>query len=113
MSETPVTPEVPVAPAVVAAPAPAQPAAAKKPLNALQICEQQIKVFFQQKEQAIANVHALEGAIQASQQMLATLKSIEAEAKKLATEAVTKVETVAEKVENKVISIADAVKKEL
>ena len=51
--------------------------------------------------------------LQASQQMLATLKSIEAEAKKLATEAVTKVETVAEKVENKVISIADAVKKEL
>ena len=102
MSETPVVPETPVAP-VAAAPK----------LNAIQVIEQQIKVFFQQKEQAIANVHALEGAIQASQQMLATLKSIEAEAKKLATEAVTKVETVAEKVENKVISIADAVKKEL
>ena len=103
MSETPATP---VAPAVA-------PVAAAPKLNAIQLIEQEIGGFLKQREQAIANVHALEGAIQASQQMLATLKSIEAEAKKLATEAVTKVETVAEKVENKVISIADAVKKEL
>ena len=113
MSETPVTPEVPVAPAVVAAPAPAQPAAAKKPLNALQICEQQIKVFFQQKEQAIANVHAIEGAIQAAQHLVGKLKAEAAKVETVVDAAVKAVKAEAEKVENKVISIADAVKKEL
>jgi hypothetical protein len=133
VNETPVAPATPVVPSTAPAPAPAQPAAAKKPLNAIQVIEQQIITYFQQKEQAIANVHALDGAIQASQQMLAKLKSIEAEAKKLASEAVTAVETEAAKIvdavkaevskvetavegevaktESKVVSITDAAKK--
>ena len=124
MSETPATPATPVVPATAPAPAPTQPVVAKKPLNAIQVIEQQIVTYFQQKEQAIANVHALDGAIQASQQMLAKLKAIEAEAKKLATEAVTAVETeatkavagveaVAKEVKSNVVSISDAIEKKL
>ena len=127
MSETPATPATPatpVVPATAPAPAPTQPVVAKKPLNAIQVIEQQIVTYFQQKEQAIANVHALDGAIQASQQMLAKLKTIEAEAKKLATEAVTAVETeatkavagdeaVAKEVKSNVVSISDAIEKKL
>ena len=67
MSETPATPATPatpVVPATAPAPAPTQPVVAKKPLNAIQVIEQQIVTYFQQKEQAIANVHALDGAIQ-------------------------------------------------
>ena len=124
MSETPATPATPVVPATAPAPAPTQPVVAKKLLNAIQVIEQQIVTYFQQKEQAIANVHALDGAIQASQQMLAKLKTIEAEAKKLATEAVTAVETeatkavagveaVAKEVKSNVVSISDAIEKKL
>ena len=73
--------------------------------------------FVQQKEQAIANVHAIEGAIQATQHLLARLKAealkAETEAKKLAGEAETEVKTVVGEVESKVVSIESAVKKEL
>ena len=86
-------------------------------LNAIQIIEQDIVRFFQQKEQAIANVHAIEGAIQATQHLLARLKAealkAETEAKKLAGEAETEVKTVVGEVESKVVSIESAVKKEL
>jgi len=107
MSETPATvvPQAQQSPAI----------APGKPLNAIQLIEQQVIQYFQQKEQAIANVHALEGAIQAGQQMLQKLKAAEAEAKELAETVAADVESgvkeaVAE-VENKVISIETAAKK--
>lgn len=117
-----------------AVPAPAAPvvaaaqAVAKKPLNAIQLCEQKLIEFVQQRERAIANVHAIDGAIQGAQQLLAILKKeaekAEAFAKDEAEKAVKAVETAAEtvaadvkaeasKVEEKVVSIAEAVKKAL
>jgi hypothetical protein len=56
------------------APAPA------KPFTAIQIIEQDLLNFFQQKEKAVANVHAVEGAIQATQYLLAKLKAEEKKA---------------------------------
>lgn len=92
------------------------PAPAAKP-TAIQIIETEIVDFFKQREQAIANLHAINGAIQGAQQLLAKLKAevakAEAEAKKLLAEAETSVETVAREVESKVVSIADAIKKEI
>jgi hypothetical protein len=66
-SETPVLP-------VAATAAPAQ------KLTAIQIIEQDLLNFFQQKEKAVANVHAVEGAIQATQYLLAKLKAEEKKA---------------------------------
>jgi hypothetical protein len=60
-------------------------------LNAIQLIEQEVGNFIKQREQAVANVHAVEGAIQAAQHLLAKLKAAaaaaEAEAKKLVGEA--------------------------
>jgi len=52
----------------------AEPTAAPK-LNAIQLIEQELRAFIQQREQAVANVHAVEGAIQASQRLLQVLRS--------------------------------------
>jgi hypothetical protein len=93
MSTSPVAP-VAGTPAPVATPA--------KPLTAIQILEQELVNFMKQREQAIANVHAVEGAIQAGQHLLAKLKAAaqaaETEAKKLAAD----IKTDAEKVETAV-----------
>ena len=89
MSSTPITPAPPVAPATV------QPA---KPLNALQRVELEISNFIKQREtqakaveMALANLHAVEGAIQGAQHILGILKveaaKAEDEAKKLIEEA--------------------------
>lgn len=84
-------------------------------LTAIQLIEQQIKDYVRQREQAIANVHAIEGAIQAAQQLAGKLSAIEAEAKNLASTLVTKVEADAKEavaaIESKVVSITDAAKK--
>jgi hypothetical protein len=79
MSSNPVSPAGAPA-ASVAAPTAAAPKAPAKPLSAIQIIEQEIVNFFKQREQAIANVHAVDGAIQASQSLLARLKVEEAKA---------------------------------
>ena len=108
MSDTPVT-------SVVAATAPQS----AKPLTAIQLIEQEIGNFFKQREQAIANVHAVDGAIQGAQALLAKLKAelvkaenfAKAEAEKAEAEAKTLVgeaETEAKAVETKVV---DFVKK--
>ena len=101
MSETQ-APLVP--PAVQAAPAP-------KKLNAIQIIEQEIVNFIKQREQAIANVHAVDGAIQAAQHLLARLKAeaakAEAEAKKLLGEAEIEVEKVEGEVKTEVGKVID------
>lgn len=64
-----------------------EPAPAPK-LTAIQLIEQELSGFIQQREQAIANVHAVDGAIQGAQRLLAKLKQAaaeaEAEAKKAA-----------------------------
>ena|ERR1700676_458011 len=60
-------------------------------LNAIQLIEQELSGFIKQREQAVANVHAVEGAIQAAQHLLMKLRiaaaTAEAEAKKLLGEA--------------------------
>lgn len=108
----------PVVPAAPTAPAPKAPA---KPLSAIQIIEQDIVGFFKQREQAIANVHAVDGAIQASQSLLARLR-VEAEkaaaaVKADATKAVAEVEKVEEEVKTDVAAeatkVVDFVKKEV
>jgi hypothetical protein len=72
-------------------------------LTSIQLIEQELQNFFKQAEvaaknaeQAFANTHAIQGAIQGAQHLLAKLKAAEAaavtEAKKLAGEAVSEVE---------------------
>ena len=92
---TPVTPALPGA----GTPAPAAPA---KALTAIEVIEKEIVNFFRQKEQAVANIHAVDGAIQGAQHLLAKLK---AEAVKA--EAFAKAE--AEKVEAEVVKGIHAV----
>ena len=86
----------------VATPAPVAP----KALTAIQLIEQELGNFFKQKEQAIANVHAVEGAIQAGQVLLFKLKAeiakAEAEAKKLVGEAEAEVSKVIEFMKEKI-----------
>jgi hypothetical protein len=90
MGDTPATPGV-------GTPAPVQQQAPK--LTAIQLIEQELGNFIKQREQAVANVHAVEGAIQAAQHLLAKLKQEAAKA-----------EAVVEKVADNVIEFA---KKEL
>lgn len=82
-------------------------------LNAIQLIEQELVNFFKQKEaavkqaeQAIANTHAIDGAIQGAQHLLAKLRqaaaAAEAEVVKLATEAKAEVEKIATEVEDEV-----------
>jgi hypothetical protein len=49
-------------------------------LNAIQRIEQELITFMRQREQAVANVHAIDGAIQAAQHIVAVLKGEEAKA---------------------------------
>ena len=123
----------PQAPVTQTAAAPV--AAPAKPLNAIQLVEQDIVRYIQTKEQAVkqyeqalANVHAVDGAIQATQNLLQRLKAEAAKAvTAVKTEAV-KVETdvksdvakaegaiegAVEKIESKVVSIAEGVKKDV
>jgi hypothetical protein len=73
-----VRPEDPTqAAAPVAAPVAAAPAVK---LNAIQRIEQELITFMRQREQAVANVHAIDGAIQAAQHIIAVLKAEEAKA---------------------------------
>ena len=111
-----------VAGAASAAPAAAAPA---KPRTAIQIIEQEIVGYFKQREEAIARVHAIDGAIQSAQHILMALKAeaakgialvekgakaVVAETEKIAGEVETAVETVAKDVESKVVSIESAKK---
>jgi hypothetical protein len=57
----------------------AAPVAAPK-LNAIQIVEKELENFTQQHLQAVSNVHALEGAIQAARHLMAKLSAAAAEA---------------------------------
>jgi len=104
MSSTPVGPVAATA-AAVATQGTANVAPAPK-LTAIQIIEQELAGFFKQREQAIANVHAVEGAIQAGQLLLSKLK---AAAAKVETE-VEKVETA---VEGEATKVVEFVKKEV
>ena len=89
----------------------------EKKLNAIQLIEQELSTFFKQREQAIANVHAVDGAIQATQHLLGKLKveaaKAEAEAKKLLGEAETEVKEAVTAVEGEAGKVIEFVKKEL
>ena len=107
--------------AASAAPAAAAPA---KPRTAIQIIEQEIVGYFKQREEAIARVHAIDGAIQSAQHILMALKAEAAKgiddlkkwaqpvprSENIAGEVETAVETVAKDVESKVVSIESAKK---
>ena len=86
-------------------------------LNAIQLIEQEILGFVKQREQAIANVHAVDGAIQAAQHLVAKLRAeaarAEAEAKKLVTEAVAELEKIEKSAEQVTSNVTEFVKKEL
>jgi len=73
--------------------APVATPASAAPKSAIQLIEEQVVAFVKQREQAIANVHAIEGALQGAQHLLALLKNeaakVEAETKKLIGEAET------------------------
>lgn len=137
MSE--VTSQVPASqvPAATAA-APAAPAAAApaKPRTAIQVIEQELAGYFKQREEAIARVHAIDGAIQSGQHILMALKAeaakgitlvekgakavvaevekiaaeVKAEAVAVADKVETEVETIAKDAESKVVSIESAQK---
>ena len=110
-----------VAGAASAAPAAAAPA---KPRTAIQIIEQEIVGYFKQREEAIARVHAIDGAIQSAQHILMALKAEAAKgiddlkkwaqpvprSETIAGEVETAVEPVAKDVESKVVSIESAKK---
>jgi DNA repair ATPase RecN len=71
---------VPVVVTPAAVQAAAVPAAPAKPLTAIERIEAEIAGWVKQHEQAVANVHAVEGAIQGGQRLLAMLKAEEAKA---------------------------------
>ena len=56
------------------------PVPAPKKQSAIEIIEQEIITFIKQREQAVANVHAVEGALQGAQHLIAKLKAEEAKA---------------------------------
>jgi hypothetical protein len=83
-------------------------------LNSIQIIEQEIGNYLKQKEQALkqyeqalANVHMIDGAIQSGQALLQKLRAAEAKAvsevEKVAEGAVFEIDAVAKKVETAVI----------
>jgi hypothetical protein len=87
--------------APVATPAPAVASAAPAaPKTAIQIIEAQIVGLVKQREQAIANVHAVEGALQGAQQLIAALKEEAAKAEALAKTLLAKAETDVKAVES-------------
>lgn len=108
--------------AVVPAPASA-PAAPAKPLTAIQHIEEEIVNFIKQREiaaknaeKAIANVHAIDGAIQAANFLVAKLKNeaakAEAEAKKLYGAVKTEVEKLIGEVKPDAAAVEADVKKD-
>lgn len=92
---------------------PSTPVTTAPKLNAIQLIEQEVVNFVKQREQAVANVHAIEGAIQAAQHLLAKLRAEEAKAVAEIKSAVQAAEAEGRAIESKVVSIADAVKKEI
>jgi len=79
---------------------------ATKKLSSIEIIEQELAGFFKQREQAIANVHAVEGAIQAGQLLLSKLKAA-------ASKAETEVEKAETAVEGEATKVVEFVKKEV
>lgn len=79
---------------VVPVAAPAAPAA---PKSVIQITEEQIFVLGKQREQAIANVHAVEGALQGAQHLLVIYKNEVAKAEAFAKEELAKAQAEAKK----------------
>jgi len=91
--------------APIVVPAASAPQAPAVPLTAIQVIEKEIQGFFKQREQAVANVNAIEGAIQASQHLLVRLRQEELKAVNLTKSAVTPVETDAKAVLEKALGV--------
>lgn len=110
--------DTPQAVSPVASATSAAPAAPK--LNAIQILEQELVNYLQQREQAIANVHAIDGAIQSAKGLIARFKTEAAKAEAAAKTAVSTVEADASKAAStveadvkNVVAEAEAVAKKL
>ena len=92
----------------------AAPGAPAPKLNAIQVVEREIENFAKQREQAIANVHAVDGAIQAAQHLrqllVAEANKAENAVKTAARTLVNDVEAIATKVETAVEDAVAAVK---
>lgn len=102
---------VPVATATaVATPVPAA------PKSAIQLIEEQIVGLIKQREQAIANVHAVEGALQGAQHLVGLLKAEAAKAEVAAKELAAKVEAEAKNLlseaKAEITKVVDAVEAE-
>lgn len=82
-------------------------------MSAIQLIEQELKGFIQQREQAVANVHAIEGAIQAAQHLLSKLRSAAAKAEAEVKAGLDAVQKVVTEVEQDVTNVIEFVKKEL
>lgn len=80
-----------------------------KPLTAIQRIEAELANWMKQHEQAIANVHALEGAIQGGQHLLTVLKAEEAKAMAAAQQVDAGIKQEAEKIETSVVAEAEKV----
>jgi hypothetical protein len=104
MSEAPIAIPVSASPVVAAAAAPA------KPLTAIQIVEQQIADFFRQKEHALTQFHALDGAIQGATLLLNKLRSEVEKAEAFAKAEAEKVEAGVKAVGAKVEHVVSEVK---
>ena len=65
--------------------------------------EKELQGFLRQREQAISNVHAVDGAIQAAQHLLGRLKQEEAKARGLSASEVRPVQTDAQSVLEKAL----------
>lgn len=103
MSETPV---VVLPEGVSSVTLPATAVGPQPKLTAIQIIEGELRGFITQREQAVANVHAIEGAIQAAQHLLSKLRAAAAKAE-------AEVKQVVTEVEQDVTNVIEFVKKEI
>lgn len=85
--------------------------------NAIQIVEQELATYVKQRETAISNLHAVDGAIQAANRVLQLLRieaaKVEAEAKKLLADAQTEAKKLADDAETEVGKVVEFVKEKL
>jgi cell division septum initiation protein DivIVA len=78
-------------------------------MSAISVIEKELVTFFQKREEAVAHLHAVEGAIQGAQHLLAKLKAAEAEAVAATEKAATDVKAETAKVVDAVLSDAKEV----
>lgn len=105
--------QVPVVGSTEVSTAPVAPVVVPQKMNAIQLIEHELMGFIKQREQAVANVHAIEGAIQAAQHLLGKLRAEFAKAEAEASKVVEEAENFADAVEQQTSNVIEFVKKEL